>query len=151
MSVIVDATKMPLPEEVTERDLMAVVVDNSDETLISGDYTVSKEVDYDIVEQDYEDEFTATQALNMEIERAAAKIAERMENEEAPKQSADKTSELPLATVTALDVTANLPAGNDDNVGSGDDTGVNIEITEEILADEKTVEMPASGNDKKAG
>ncbi len=151
MSVIVDATKMPLPEEVTERDLMAVVVDNSDETLISGDYTISKEVDYDIVEQDYEDEFTATQALNMEIERAAAKIAERMENEEAAEQSADKTSELPLATVTALDITANLPAGNDDSIGSGDDTGVNIEITEEILADEKTVEMPASGNDKKAG
>ena len=35
MSVIVDATKMPMPEEVTERDLRAVVVDGGDETLIS--------------------------------------------------------------------------------------------------------------------
>ncbi len=147
MSVIVDATKMPVPEEVTERDLMAVVVDNGDETLISRDYTISKEVDYDIVEQDYEDELTATQALNMEIERAAAEIAERMENDEA----GDMTSELPLATVTALDVTANLPAGNDDDVDTADDTGVNLEVTEEMLADDKTVEMPTPGNDKKAG
>jgi hypothetical protein len=153
MSVIVDATKMPVPEEVTERDLMAVVVDNGDETLISGDYTISKEVDYDIVEQDYEDELTATQALNMEIERAAAEIAERMENDEAAGDSGDMTSELPLATVTALDVTANLPAGNDDEVGEYDDsgdTGPDAEITKEMLADDKTVEMPAK-DDKKAG
>ena len=153
MSVIVDATKMPIPEEVTERDLMAVVVDNGDETLISGDYTISKEVDYDIVEQDYEDELTATQALNMEIERAAAEIAERMENDEAAGDSGDMTSELPLATVTALDVTANLPAGNDDEVGevgNSGDTGLDAEITKEMLADDKTVEMPAK-DDKKAG
>jgi len=151
MSVIVDATKMPAPEEVTERDLMAVVVDNGDETLISGDYTISKEVDYDIVEQDYEDEFTATQALNMEIERAAAEIAERMENDEDADRSEDMTSELPLATVTALDVTANLPAGNDDEIADSSATGFNPEITEEMLADDKTVEMPASDTDTKAG
>ena len=150
MSVIVDATKMPVPDEVTERDLMAVVVDNGDKTLISGDYTISKEVDYDIVEQDYEDELTATQALNMEIERAAAEIAERMENDEATEDSGNMTSELPLATVTALDVTANLPAGNDDEVGDSGATGFNPEITEEMLADDKTVEMPTK-DDKKAG
>ena len=151
MSVIVDATKMSAPEEVTERDLMAVVVDNGDETLISSDYTISKEADYDIIEQDYEDEMTATQALNMEIERAAAEIAERMETDEAAEQTGDVTSELPLATVTALDVTANLPAGNDDDADTGEDTGVNLEVTEEMLADEKTVEMPASKSDKKIG
>ena len=151
MSVIVDATKMPVPEEVTERDLMAVVVNNGDETLISDNYTISKEVDYDIVEQDYEDELTATQALNMEIERAAAEIAERMESDEATEQSSDMTSELPLATVTALDVTPNLSAGNDADADTGDDTGANLAVTEEMLADEKTVEMPASKSDKKTG
>ena len=145
MSVIIDATKIPRPEEVTERDLMAVVVDSNDETLISDDYTVSKEVDYDIVEQDYEDEFTATQALNIEIERAAAEIAERMETEEG---SGDVTSEKPLATVTELDVTANLPAGNDDEIGDIDDTGINQELTEEMVAVEKTAEMPAAGADE---
>ena len=151
MSVIIDATKMPVPEEVTERDLKAVVVGDGGETLISGDYTISKEVDYDIVQQDYEDELTATQALNMEIEKAAADIANRMEKEEAPDPSNDLTTELPLASVTAIDVTANLPAGNDDQMGDDDDTGLNIELTEEMVADEKTVEMPASGKDSKAG
>ncbi len=33
MSVIVDATKMPQHEEVTERDLKAVEVESDDETL----------------------------------------------------------------------------------------------------------------------
>jgi len=151
MSVIIDATKMPVPEEVTERDLRAIVVGDGGETLISGDYTISKEVDYDIVQQDYEDELTATQALNMEIEKAAADIANRMEQEEASDPSNDLTTELPLASVTAIDVTANLPAGNDDQMGDDDDTGLNIELTEEMVADEKTVEMPTSGKDSKAG
>jgi hypothetical protein len=75
MSVVMDATKMPHPEEVTERDLMAVPVGTDDETLISDNYTISKEVDYDILEQDYEDEMAATQALNEEIARAAAELA----------------------------------------------------------------------------
>lgn len=151
MSVIIDATKMPVPEEVTERDLKAVVVDDGDATLISGDYTISKEIDYDIVEQDYEDELTATQALNMEIEKAAADISIRMEEDEESDRCNELTTELPLASVTAIDVTANLPAGNDDGIAADDDTGLNIELTEEMVADDKTVEMPASGKDSKAG
>jgi len=147
MSVIVDATKMPSPEEVTERDLKAVVVDGGDETLISADYTVSKEVDYDILQQDYEDEMTATQALNMEIEKAAAEIAEKMEEEE---DTTGVTSEMPLATVTPIDVTANLPARNDDELIDTDETGVNEEITQEMVSDDNTVEMPASKKDTKA-
>ena len=78
-----------------------------------------------------------------------------MENDEAAEQTGEMTSELPLATVTALDVTANLPAGNDDDADdadTGEDTGVNLAVTEEMLADEKTVEMPASTkSDKKTG
>ena len=147
MSVIVDATKMPRPEEVTERDLKAVVVDGGDETLISGDYTVSKEVDYDILQQDYEDEMTATQALNMEIEKAATEIAEKMEEEE---DTNELTTEMPLATVTPIDVTANLPARNEDELTDTDETGVNEEITQEMVTDDNTVEMPASKKDTKA-
>lgn len=140
MSVIVDATKMPMPDDVTERDLKAVVVDGGDETLVSGDYTVSKEVDYDILEQDYEEELTATQALNLEIERAAAEIAERLEKGEPID---DLTSKLPLATVTSID-------GSDPTVDVEEleDTGVNPEITENMLADDKTVEMPANDGEE---
>ena len=98
------------------------------------------------------DELTATQALNMEIEKAAADIANSMVDDEPSDRSDDLTTELPLASVTAIDVTANLPAaGNDDGIGEDDDTGLNIELTEEIVADDKTVEMPASGEDSKAG
>jgi hypothetical protein len=74
-SVMVDATNMPDPDDVTQRDLEAIEVDDDDETLIGNDYTVSKEVDYKIVEQDYEDEMTATQALNEEILNATTQAA----------------------------------------------------------------------------
>jgi len=142
MSVIVDATKMPRPDEVTERDLKAVEVESDDQALIEDNYTVSQEVDYQILEQDYEEELTATQALNIEIEKAAAELAKRMDSLD----DNDQTSEMKLATVTELDVTSRLPADGGDesdvvNVGVGED------VTEEMLAEEKTVEMPKSTND----
>jgi phage tail protein X len=139
MSIIVDATKMPNPEEVTERDLKAVPLDEDrDETLITDVYTINDEVDIDMLELDYEDEMTATQALNAEIEKAAAEIAPR------PDEEADHTGEtsvqVRLASVTDLDVTAEMAAGNDQT--DTDDTA-NIE------ADDETIEMPA--DNKSAG
>jgi hypothetical protein len=74
-SVMLDATKMPNPDDVTERDLEAVQVPDNDDTLINDDYTVSNEVDYKVLEQDYEDEMTATQALSEEIMKAAEDTA----------------------------------------------------------------------------
>jgi hypothetical protein len=149
MSVIVDATKMPHPDEVTERDLRAVVVDDSDETLIDDSYTVSKEVDFDILEQDYEDEMTATQALNAEINKAAAELAERMENIE----ESDATSALPMASVTELDITAQLPAQNDDSAAT-----VNMEVDDSTVEmdavnkeDDDTMEIESGKVDTKAG
>ena len=118
MSVLVDATKMPRPEDITQRDLEAVQVDDGDETLITGDYTVSKEVDYKIIEQDYEDEMTATQALSAEIMKAT-----------------DEASELPLATVHDLDVTSQMPVQDQTEIGDDEDTGVN-----------PTINMDASSN-----
>jgi hypothetical protein len=140
MSVIVDATKMPRPEDVTERDLQAVVVDaDDDDTLIDDSYTVSKEVDYKILEQDYQDELTATQKLNEEITRAASELADRLDAATVE----DATSEISMATVTELDLTAQLSAQNDEVV---DDATHEIEAydkTVELVADDKTVEMPA--------
>jgi len=171
MSVVVDATKMPHPDEVTERDLEAIQVDDEDETLITGDYTVSQEVDYKIVEQDYEDEMTATQALNAEILKASEDLAnldatsempladadatsemplaESDATSEVPLAVSDETSEMPLATVHELDVTAQVPATDEDEVlNDDDDTGINptinMEADEETvnLNDEDTREMP---------
>ncbi|HNP63728.1 MAG TPA: hypothetical protein PKH39_07290 [Woeseiaceae bacterium] len=139
MSVIVDATKMPQPEDVTERDLQAVVVEADDETQMSDAYTINKDADYDVLEQDYEDELTATQALNDEITRAAAELAARMDVEVIDN---DETTAMPLASVTELDITAQMPAQNDD-VSDLDDTGITQEITINEAADDSTVEMPA--------
>ncbi len=106
MSVIMDATKMPQPEDATEFDLKAVEVDPGDETMTtqSADYTLSEEGDYKIIEQDYEDEMSATQLLNKEIADAALKLTD-----DADEVTDDEvTSEMPLATVTDLEVTAQL-------------------------------------------
>lgn len=130
MSVIVDATKMPHPDEVTEHDLKAIVVDGTNEALDADNYTLSQEVDYQILEQDYEEELTATQALNVEIEKAAAQLAQ-LADEHGPDA---ETAQLPLATVTELDVTSNLSATDD----------ATVEITQELAAEDKTVEMPAN-------
>ena len=129
MSVIIDATKMPQPEEVTKRDLKAIEVRPDDDTMIAESYTISREVDYEILEQDYEDELTATQALNEEIARAAAELAERMDDEDGDESG--ETAVLPMASVTELDVTAEMPAANSDEV---------VEL-------DKTAEMPVDSKD----
>jgi hypothetical protein len=125
MSVMIDATRMPRPEDVTERDLEAIQLEVSDDTLISSDYTLSQEVDYQIVEQDYEDEMTATQALNEEIAKAAAELADRMVESDN-----DDTSELPFVSESDLDITAQLPANEDNLIGDLDDTGINPTINQ---------------------
>ncbi len=148
MSVIVDATKMPQPEDVTERDLMAIPVGVSDETLISDNYTISKEVDYNVLEQDYEDELTATQALNEEISRAAAELSSTLDET----VSDDETSALPLATVTELDVTAQMRAQNDETAEMEPalDPNDTAAVTVNLPTDDETAEMPVANDDETA-
>jgi len=138
MSVVVDATKMPQIEDVTEHDLKAVEIAADDDTSISDDYTITREVDYRVLEQDYDDEFTATQALNKEISRVATKLAKSVGDENA---DTDATMALPLASVTQLDVTAQMPARNDD-ISDLADTGVSETTTADNTRDDDTVEMP---------
>jgi hypothetical protein len=78
MSMIVDATRQPIADyDRTAHDLQAVRVDNA-EYLVE-DQTLNDEVELKVLEQDYEDELTATQALNLEIEKAARELADRMD------------------------------------------------------------------------
>jgi hypothetical protein len=148
MSVIMDATQMPRPEDVTERDLKAVPVGSTDETLISDNYTISKEVDYDILEEDYEEELTATQALNEEISRAAAELSSNLEET----VSDDETSALPRATVTELDVTAQLPAHEGETVEMelSRDPNDTAAVTVNLPTDDETAEMPVANDDDTA-
>jgi len=138
MSVIVDTTKVPQTEDATERDLKAVEVTADDDTSILDSYTITKEIDYRVLEQDYEDEFTETQALNKEISRAAAELGKRVGSETADTEA---TMALPLATVTSLDVTAQMPAKNDD-VSDLTDVGINETNTAINAGEDDTVEMP---------
>ena len=139
MSVILDATKMPRHDDVTERDFRAIEVAADDETQVMQNYTINEQVDFKILEQDYEDEMTATQALNQEVVRAALDLTERMEID-ADGSISDETAALPLAMITDLDLTAQMSAQNDEL--SDDDTGVNEELTVKMEADDETVEMP---------
>ena len=140
MSVIVDATKMPRPEEATERDLKAVEVITNDDTKIVQNYTIDKEVDYQVLEKDYEDEMTATQALNQEIAHVAAELTERQGSADAENID-DETCILPLAMMTELDVTAQMPAQNDD-ISDIDGTSINESATVNLTSDNETVDRP---------
>ncbi len=139
MSVIVDATKMPQPEDVTERDLMAVEVD--DETMVAEQYTINKEADYQILEQDYLDEMTATQRLNEEIARAATELEEDLtETATDDDDISGETAILPMASVTELDVTAEMPAANNDEVVELDATA-EIPVDTDESDDDETAQM----------
>jgi hypothetical protein len=173
ISMIVDATKMPDPAEVTERDLKAVPIEDTGQTLINDDYTIVDEVAQDILEQDYEDEMSATQLLNAEIEKAASELAETIGeddptavaslDEDDPTEvasldeddqvdddagkivgSEDDTSiEMQLTNLSELDLTATLEAQNDD-------VGDELDVTANIDAEDKTVEMPRDKDGSRA-
>lgn len=157
LSMIVDATRQSIDEEAdTTKDLRAVQVDTGDnESLGADDYTLSKAVEYKILEQDYEAELTATQALNVELMKAAkAATAGR---------DAIADSEGPTAQYVELgaDLTAQLPESFDEDrttemplnyepvtqelteVVELDDSGINEEVTRELPAadNDATVEM----------
>ncbi len=89
-------------------------------------------MDYKILEQDYEDEFTATQLLNNEIARAAAALTEHMDA---------KKAETPLASVTALDATIKASIDGEDQIGDLDDTGINEALTVNMHEAEGTIDM----------
>ncbi len=143
MSVIVDVTKMPSADEVTERDLQAIEIDSDSD---DGEYTLNDAIDYDILEQDYQDELTATQALNLEIEKAARELNERLMDDE--QDDADVTTNVQISDIAELDVTAEIPAQNEEVLSDLDDTNVNealdpsdFEKTEALVREEKTVDM----------
>jgi len=108
-------------------DLMAVQLDAGQPNIEDSAYTLSKEVDFKILEQDYEEELTQTQAVNEEIARAAVELAQRMQTEE---EVLDVTVEMPSGD--------DAPAQNDADVDEDADTALNQELT---LNDDITVEM----------
>jgi len=142
MSVIMDATKMPQPEDVTEHDLKAVEVDSLDED--QDGFTVNQESGYSLLEQDYEEELTATQALNLEIERAAAELAKDLDETTGD----EKTAIMPDHEV---DATAEMPARDNEATvefeASYDPNDTNA-VTVNMSNEDKTAEMPVANDDE---
>ena len=143
MSVITDATKMPHHDDVTERDLQAVAVDPDG----ADNFTVNQEVDFNVLEQDYEDELSATQALNLEIERAAAELAKDLD--EAVDD--EETSALPRASGSEPGETAELRAADAEKTvefeASYDPNDTNA-VTVNMTSEEKTAERPVANDDE---
>ncbi len=137
LSMIVDATKQALGDaDATTKDLNAVQLDAGQRNPDDSAYTLSKEVDFKILEQDYEEELTQTQAVNEEIARAAMELAQRMEVQDE-EDVLDVTAEMPEREKTA--------AQNDD-----DATALNeaLTINEELLSDEDvTVKIDLDADD----
>lgn len=169
LSVIIDATKMPRPEDITRRDLKAIEV-NPDDTATSGSYTINKEVDFDILAQDYEDEFTATQAVNTEISRAAAELISDLgkdttdawmtteetvlmtEEEETAMMAPQGTDEDTIGAAGDMtDITAEMPLAHPETapLELEEDPSINETGTiERLLAADYTLEMAAAENDE---
>jgi hypothetical protein len=129
MSIIRDVTKMPQPEDVTEHDLQAIEVDASGDDEDDTNVTISQDADYDLLEQDYEEELSATQMLNIEIERAAAKLAQDLDEKVAD----DHTK--PSAEISGTFET---------DFELDDTTAVTVDMSRE----EKTAEMPVANDDE---
>jgi hypothetical protein len=169
MSMIVDATRQPVVDsQQTAKDLKAVPVESADDDEDDEEYTLSREIDYKILEQDYEEEFTITQALNAELARAAMELADTAEGgvlgdtAEMPRKRPpeDRTVDLPVRTevegsdderTANMEITAEMTATvvdqgdavNDEGIVDLDDTGINEARTATLLhADnDVTVEM----------
>ena len=142
LSVIIDATKMPQPDEVTERDLMAVEVEITQETPAFADADDAGATGYDLLEQDYEDELTATQVFNMQLEQAAAELAASLDADDADDEV---TQAMPRLAANALDETAQLPTrGASPSDKRVDDTSASGAVTVSMAAVDRDADNDAT-------
>jgi phage tail protein X len=137
LSMIVDATRQTIgDDDNTAQDLNAVPLAEDGYTV--ADDTLTGEVNMEVLQQDYEDELSATQALNIEIEKAASELADRLEDGELP--GVDSTGETTLESRWD-DATVEMPA-DDDRTAAMAASPDGYELT----AADKTMEMPAAGD-----
>jgi len=141
--MIVDATKHIVEDgDEPAKDLLAITL-NIDAGIDggTGEYTLNKEVDFQILEQDYEDELTASQTLKIELEEAARALVECVDDLDV---SDGKTAEMPGVDnpeVTA-ELTGKLPASGDAQNEEFDTSSV---IIPELPVE--TAEMPLPDSD----
>lgn len=144
MSIVLDEAEIPSFEDA---DAQTDEVTINDDISPTDEYTINEDV-AEILAQDYEDELTATQALNAEIERAAAELGETLEEPGLD----DETTEMPLADVADTQATAHLPSVDDDTIESVSQENLDgtAAVTVNMTADENTAEMPVANDDETA-
>lgn len=162
MSMIVDATKQTLGDyDDTAKDLQAVQIDAEDDDYTLSGGTLTSEIDYKILEQDYEDELTATQILNLQIEKAARELTDPMDESDSEADTAnlpeiEPTSEMParhLAPPLAADDATSVLAESEIERAVGNkhgfempevsDTGITAELTTTTVPSEFEAENDA--------
>jgi hypothetical protein len=139
VSMIVDATKQVGEDADTTKDLRAIEVD-ADEDTVSEEYTVNKDIDYSILEQDYEDEFSATQALNAEIARAACALSKQFGKNEMGDTLADTTNEKMNDSVS--------DAFSEAFIAASDDETSLLPYSGDSSADDETTALPAAAAER---
>ena len=125
LSMVVDATKQEFTDkDVTAKDLMAIAVsqDASDDAESDDEYTLNEEIDFKTLEQDYEDELTATQALNAEMAKAAAELKSDI-------NEIDDIEDVETAKIVAIDGSV-LDSGSHDRVTVEDDDDETAVLTD---------------------
>jgi hypothetical protein len=162
ISMIIDPTRQILDEsDDTAKDLLAVEVGAEAEETTSGEYTLNNDVDYKILEQDYEDEFSATQALSAELSRAARELSRQYGKDQMGDTLADATVEAAMDDETSLlPTTAPAVSGNDETTvitaaakgrQAADDTAhlaISSNMTLDDTANEEiALDVPAADND----
>ena len=146
VSVILDATKMPQPDDKTQPNPEAIEQDEMPESTVEQPRDIVTDIDLTILEQDYEDEFSATQVLQLELTQAAQKLVQDMDLDmsDAAEISMDEdaTAEMSLASLSDDDVKHGLDAGNDSDAVALE------ELTLGMFGEEETVEIPKVDEDK---
>ena len=132
MSMVLDVTKEDFGGDRKPRDLQAIEVEPLDSLpRKSPALDLTTEFDYAILEQDYEEELTATQALNREIEEAARELQKNL----GEIDEADDPSQVSMAEDLdgTAEVRADVMTGNElvsnEAVSDLDDTDVSESVT----------------------
>ena len=140
ISVSADDSQLEDTDDEDQSDLQSIEVEAIDENLLLNDNTVDPSIAFDILEQDYEDELSATQAVNADLARAALDLTSVLGNKRDDTQNLaiddDQTASMSLASVM------DLSEDDEDGVAANDDA------SSEIALDDATVEMPAVDDDK---
>lgn len=151
MSMIVDVTKQDFGTAAeTAKDLQAIevtplTVDPSQ----SGTMELTSEFDYEVLRQDYEDELTATQALDREVEKAAMELRDRLSEFDDDQSQVSMAEDLE----GTAEVTAEMPKSREAENETLNELGLDeTDISDDLTAvlpdskDDSTVEMGADSD-----